>query len=129
MRQYKMVLSQKPTYLHAIVTGSNNAQNIARYLEELLNECIARGCQRVLIEERLNGPRLGTLDIFNIVSEVSERAVGKVYAIAYVDVNAKGNSSLNFAETVAVNRGLKVSVFKTTDDAEKWLLGKNPEVV
>ena len=69
---YELTIDQKPTYLHAIVTGRNSRENVARYLEEILHECIARRYFRVLIEERLEGPRLGTLDVFEIVSEGSQ---------------------------------------------------------
>jgi hypothetical protein len=72
---YELTIDQKPTYLHAIVTGRNSRENVARYLEEILQVCIARRCFRVLIEERLEGPRLGTLDVFKIVSEGSSRAL------------------------------------------------------
>jgi hypothetical protein len=75
----------------------------------------------VLVEERLEGPRLGTMEVFQIVSEGSRNAGGTYTAFAYVDVNAKGDL-MQFAETVAVNRGVPVVVFATVADAEKWLL-------
>jgi hypothetical protein len=118
---YKLTIDQKPTYLHVIVTGRNSKENVMRYLEETLRECTARSCLRVLIEERLDGPRLGTLDVFQIVSEASSKAEGILKAIAYVDVNAESNL-MQFAETVAVNRGVPVVVFSTVADAEKWML-------
>jgi len=121
---YKLTIDQKPAYLHVIVTGQNSSENVMRYLEETLRECMARGCFRVLIEERLDGPRLGTLDVFQIASEESSKAEGLLKAIAYVDVNAEGNL-MQFAETVAVNRGLPVVVFSTVADAEKWLLSED----
>jgi hypothetical protein len=121
---YKLTIIQKPTYLHAIVTGLNKRENVAHYLEEILRECKARGCFRVLIEERLDGPRLSTMDVFQIASEGSDRSIGHFKAIAYVDVNAEGNL-MKFAETVAVNRSLPITVFSSVSDAEKWLLGKD----
>jgi len=121
---YKLAIHQKPTYLHAIVTGRNTRENVARYLEEIRGECIARNCFRILVEERLEGPRLGTMDVFQIVSEGSSKAGGTFKAFAYVDVNAKGDL-MQFAETVAVNRGLPVAVFSTVADAEKWLLNED----
>jgi hypothetical protein len=121
---YIITIDQKPAYLHVIVTGQNSRENVARYLEETLRECMARSCFRVLIEERLDGPRLGTLDVFEIASEESSKAEGLLKAIAYVDVNAEGNL-MQFAETVAVNRGLPVVVFSTVADAEKWLLSED----
>jgi hypothetical protein len=77
----------------------------------------------VLIEKRLEGPRLGTMDVFQIASEGSSRARGFFKAIAYVDVNAE-DDLMKFAETVAVNRALPVRVFSSVSDAEKWLSGK-----
>ena len=47
-------------------------------------------------------------------------------AIAYVDVNAAGDL-MQFAETVAVNRALPVTVFSTVVEAETWLLGEDRE--
>ena len=113
---YKLTIDQKPAYLHFIVTGRNSRENVVGYLAEVLHECTARGCFRVLIEERLDGPRLNTLDVFQIASEGSANAGGILKAIAYVDVNAEGDL-MKFAETVAVNRALPVVVFSTVADA------------
>jgi hypothetical protein len=118
---YKLTIEQKPTYLHALVTGWNSRDNVARYIEDIHRECNARKCFRVLIEEHLDGPRLGTMDVFKIVSDAATIARGTLKAIAYVDVNAE-NNLMHFAETVAVNRALPVIVFPTVAEAEKWLL-------
>jgi hypothetical protein len=117
---YRLTITEKPTYLHAVVTGENTKENVAAYLEEVLRECGTRGCFRILIEERLEGPRLGTADVFALASEGSARALGAMKAIAYVDVNAQGGL-MRFAETVAVNRAVPVTVFATVAEAEEWL--------
>ena len=119
---YKLTFTQKPAYLHAVVTGENSKDTAVRYLEEVQRECAARNCVRLLIEERLEGPRLGTTSVFEIAAERSETAQGHFKAIAYVDVNAEGNL-MQFAETVAVNRGLPLRVFSSVAAAENWLLG------
>jgi hypothetical protein len=121
---YKLTISQKPTYLHAFVTGRNSRENVTRYLQEIRGECIARGCFRVLVEERLEGPRFGAMDVFQIAMEGSSKASGTYKAFAYVDVNADGDL-MQFAETVAVNRGVPVAVFSTVADAERWLLNED----
>ena len=119
---YKLTITQKPTYMHAIVTGLNTRENVERYLEEIRRESTARGCFRLLIEERLEGPRLGIMDVFQIAEEASRRARGYFKAIAYVDRNAQ-DDLMNFAETVAANRSLPIAVFSSVSDAEDWLLG------
>lgn len=122
---YRLTIRQEPSYLHVIVTGSNSWENVHAYLAEIMRECMARRTYRLLIEERLEGPRLGTMDVYQIAAEGADRARGLFEAIAYVDVNARGGQ-MEFAETVAVNRGLPVTVFASVDEARKWLLGMNP---
>jgi len=61
---HKLMFHQKPTFIHAVVTGPNTRENVANYLEDVLNECVSRKCFKVLIEERLDGPRLRTLDVY-----------------------------------------------------------------
>lgn len=121
---YSLTINKKSTYLHAVVMGKNTKENVAQYLNEILRECTARKCFKVLIEERLEGPRLSTFDVFSIASQGALQAIGKMKAIAYVDVNAKG-SLMHFAETVAVNRALPARVFSTVAEAENWLLSKD----
>jgi len=117
---YQLTITPKGTYLHAVVTGRNSRENVMRYLLDIRRECTVRGCSRVLIEERLAGPRLGMMDVFQIAAQGSSRANGRFEAIAYVDVNAKSDL-MQFAETVAVNRSLPVKVFASVSDAETWL--------
>ena len=90
-------------------------------MEEAIRECAARRCFRVLIEERLEGPRLGTIEVFGMVSQGSARFQRTLEAKAYVDLNAEGDV-MRFAENVAVNRGFPVKVFQTVAAAEEWLL-------
>jgi hypothetical protein len=118
---YRLTVVEKPAFLHAVVTGQNTKENVAGYLDDVLRECLSRGCARVLIEERLDGPRLGTSDVFDIVSRASARTLGAMTAIAYVDVNAQGGL-MRFAENVAVNRAVPVTVFTAVAEAEAWLL-------
>lgn len=122
---YKLAIKQEPSYLHVVVTGLNSWENVQSYLAEIMRECMARRTYRVLIEERLEGPRLGTMDVYQIAAEGADRARGLFEAIAYVDANARGDQ-MKFAETVAVNRGLPVTVFASVDEARNWLLGMGP---
>ena len=51
--------------------------------------------------ERLEGPRIGAMDVFQIAAKSSSKASRTFQAVAYVDVNA--GELMKFAETVAVN--------------------------
>jgi hypothetical protein len=116
------MLVSKPEYLHAFVTGTNDKETVSGYLEELARECLERGYRRVLIEEQLTGERMSIADIFEIVMQGSERARGLFSAIAFVDRNPRGDL-MEFAETVAVNRGIPIRTFPSVREAEEWLLG------
>lgn len=122
---YELKVEQKAGYLHFTVTGRNTVDNVTRYMQEVIQECAARRCTRVLIEENLVGPRLGTMDVFTMVTAGAKRYHGMLEALAFVDLNAEGGV-MRFAEDVAVNRGIPVRVFRTVDGAQKWLLAPFP---
>ena len=117
---YALTVLERPGYLHFVVTGINSREAVQQYLTEIGRTCAARGCKHILIEERLDGPRLDTTDVFMIASGQSADARRTLEAIAYVDVNAEGRL-MQFAEDVAVNRAVPVKVFTTVAEAERWL--------
>ena len=120
---YQLEIVEKPNYVHAVVTGKNTMGNVVGYLKDLLKECEARRCFNVLIEERLEGRRLETWDVYQIASDNSALARGVFRNIAYVDINA-GGELMKFAETVANNRGVPMMLFPTVAEAEAWLATK-----
>jgi len=122
---FQVPIEERPSHLHFTVTGDNTHDSIAGYMEQVLRECTARQCFRVLVEERLEGPRLGTLQVFSLVSKGSERFRGVLQAMAYVDVNAAGDL-MRFAENVAVNRAIPVRVFAGVAAAQEWLREAQP---
>jgi hypothetical protein len=119
---YRFAVDRRPEYLHVSVTGENTVANVRRILRDVLCACAEHGCARVLLEEHLTGPSLGTVDVFEIVAEGSHAAVSALEQMAYVDTNPEHDASqLEFIETVAVNRGIRVRVFATVAEAEAWL--------
>jgi hypothetical protein len=117
---YTLTLGQERDYLHAIVTGENSEAAVRGYMAEILRECASHDCSRLLIEERLEGPRLSAAPVFRIAADGAERAFEHFLTIAYVDTYATGDL-MRFAEDVAVNRGVRVRVFCSLSDAEAWL--------
>jgi hypothetical protein len=117
---YELKIEQKPGYLHGIVTGQNSREAVAEYLQRGILECNARDCFCVLIESRLQGPRLPLWDIFEIAAVHSQIDIGFFEAIAYVDVAAPAEL-LAFIENVTSNRGLPLRAFSSVAAAERWL--------
>lgn len=116
---YELTVEKHKDYLHATVTGENTRDNVFAYMQEIVSECNRRCCFRVLIEERLEGPRFSPMEIFDMVSEGSLNALGFFEMIAYVDEQM--GKTLDFAETVAVNRGLPITTFESVDAAREWM--------
>lgn len=119
---YVLRLENKGAYLHITVTGDNTPENVANYLSEVRDKCVEHQCSTVLIEENLRGPSLAPSIVFSIITEAATRVWPSVQRIAYIDTNpAHQTETLQFAETVAVNRGVNIRFFSRIAEAEQWL--------
>ena len=118
--EYHLSLAAHPGYLHATVTGTHNAENVARFLREVREACAAQGVSAVLLEVKLSGPSLATGSIFSVISK--ESAEGRLLRkVAYIDASDRDPAKIKFAETVALNRGVNVRLFASVEDAGRWL--------
>ena len=119
---YQLRVQETPGYVHILVTGANTPEVVRGYLREVLEIC-ARGRRTgVLIEENLTGRGMNLAQIYNIVSEGSERRLAHLLKIAFVNDNtAHPVASVKFAETVARNRGINVRAFSEVVQAGAWL--------
>ena len=121
---FEMTVQPKPGYLHIRITGDNTPQTVMEYLGAVRRVCEERQCRDVLVEENLAGPGLDTFEVFSIIDKRSSGVSQSVGRIAYVDVNPEHDRQMmQFAETVAVNRGVGMRVFASVSAAEKWLSG------
>ena len=121
MGDYELTVIEKPSYVHAVATGSRTAANVLRFLKDAHDACEKAGLPAVLIELRFHGTPLDTSDIFHVVSQRSAFGA-RLRRIAYVETGGSHDPAMaRFAETVAVNRGVNVRLFETVAAAEKWL--------
>jgi hypothetical protein len=119
---YAFASELKDGYLHVRVRGPNDAATIRRYIKDTLASALRHSCPNVLVEENLEGAQISMGDVFQIVSDASANAKHDIHRIAFVDTNPKHtHANMKFAETVAVNRGMGMTVFATVADAEKWM--------
>ena len=116
---YNVEFDNRASYVYALVTGSNNAETIFAYMDEVTARCEELDCFRVLVHECLVGPRLSPMEVFDIISEGAMRALGKFDAVAFVDEKMGDVSS--FAENVAINRGMPIAMFPSVAAAEVWI--------
>lgn len=118
---YELAFNHHAKYIHAQVVGESSAETVVEYMRDVQSESERSDCFRVLIEEKLSGPRLEVIEIFDLVTAGSRSAAGIFEALAYVDKNAGSPDMARFAETVAVNRGIPVAVFTSVEEARNWL--------
>jgi hypothetical protein len=119
---YTLITIDKTGYLHFRVCGKNTSANVRGYLAEIYSICAERQRSTILIEEDFSGPSLDIGAIFGIASAGSAATAPIVQLIAYVDVNPEHSpSKMQFAETVAITRGINIRVFGSVSAAEEWL--------
>jgi hypothetical protein len=118
---YHLTIIERDSYVQATVTGTNTPENMLRYMKEAYEACRARGKSAVLLEMNLAGESLDVTSIFRVVEERSADGA-KLRKIAYVaPIVGKDPARAHFAETVAVNRGVNVKVFRDIAEAQSWL--------
>jgi hypothetical protein len=121
---YALNVEERTGYLCISVTGDNSVETVRDYLAEARRLCLLRQVSDVLIVENLAGASLDLASIYAIASDSSPQARERLGRIAYVDINPGHNpADMEFAEDVAVNRGLHIKVFRTVQAAEAWLEG------
>ena len=119
---YSLTVEPKTKYLHVSVKGTNTPKNVLSYLSEVQEKCRELNCSNVLIEEHLQGSGMNMIDIFDVVNKASKEVHSFPLHIAYIDINPEHEKRrMEFAESVAVNRGVDVKIFSSIPDAEKWL--------
>lgn len=119
---WEIEFEEREGYLFVRVAGENSRDNVLAYTGAMLRYCEEHGHSLVLIHECLDGPRLSIVELFGLMEEGSRRALGKFRAIAFVD--ERMGDTAQFAEDVAVNRGMPIGMFDNLDSAEAWLLGR-----
>jgi hypothetical protein len=119
---YDMKVMHEDDYLHVLVTGDNTPEDVAAYLDQVRGVCAEHGLSKVFIEENLTGPPFGTVDVYDVVSGASQGVAPAIRSIAFVDTNPEHDfAAMEFAETVAVNRGVNVRVFRDVPAAREWI--------
>lgn len=118
---YQITFEDRTRYLYVYVTGEHDSYEISRrYWQEVADKCSRENCSRVLIEEDI--PEMVSMaEVFKLASEIPQMGFYGI-RIAFVDRYIEHHDLNQFAELVAVNRGLYGKIFNDTAEAEKWLL-------
>ena len=113
-------IKEENRFLRIISTGScEDLAQLKEYVLAVHNATISSGQTKILVEETRLEYKISTLDTFDSGRFVSQLSP-KPHKIAVV-CNPDGWSDAKFWETVAVNRGVSVQVFRDLDSAEAWI--------
>jgi hypothetical protein len=120
-KPYRISFEVRDEYLYAYIEGEQDSFEISKQYWTDVSESLQRsGKKKVLVEENIveNGEMT---DLFNLSTSLPDMGFSDK-KIAFVDRIADQAELNSFGELVAVNRGLNVKIFKSVDEAEKWLL-------
>ena len=95
-----------------------NLKEVTEYGKAVIEESIKQKCKYILADERQLEYRIGTVDIIDLVEFYSEYSPNvRKAALLFNPANIE---DAKFWETVAINRGLTVRVFKEKKEALSW---------
>lgn len=120
-KPYRLTFEHRPGYLYAHVEGKEDSYEISRaYWQEVANECKAHGYRKVLVVEDIS--ECGTVaEAYQVSSELPKMGFTHI-KVAFVDRYVEQQETNQFAELVAVNRGVNGKIFNDVTEAEKWLI-------
>jgi hypothetical protein len=116
---YLLTVEVLPGFVHAKVSGERTPENALRFLKEAYAACVNADRASLLVEMHLSGQRMSSASIFDVISDRVPDGL-KLKKIAYVDGSPDLDGAF-FAETVAMNRGVNVRLFKSVAEATAWL--------
>ena len=113
-------ISDEGKYLKIVSAGvCEDLNQLKEYILAIHNATISSGHKRVLVDETQLEYKLSTFDTFNsgrFASSINPKPK-KIAVLCKLE----GWNDTKFWETVAVNRGVAVKVFRDQDSAENWI--------
>ena len=113
-------IKEEDRFIRIVSSGScEDLTQLKEYVLAIHNAAVSFEKTRILVDETQLEYKLSTIDNFNSGRFVSYLNP-KPKKIAVV-CKLEGWDDTKFWETVAVNRGVRVQVFKDIDSAENWI--------
>jgi hypothetical protein len=110
-------------YLLVRYTGPNSPEISRQANQKILDACDEFECFNILVIAYLENS-LKVLENYNLYEMFKEFGFSSRHKMACVEQNPHTHQSTLFAETVLVNRGMNVRLFREREEAEKWLLSQ-----
>jgi hypothetical protein len=123
---YELTFAEEENILVFEVTGNraqdNAGDDAVNAWGKVASICSEKGYSRILAISRLSGrDKRATFNDYYVGTSLDSLGIKKNWKIAFIDLGSEKNPDLNFAETVAVNRGFSIKLFTNENDARNWL--------
>jgi hypothetical protein len=119
-RDYSLYFEHRPEYLYVHVeTGEISYETTRRYWNEIVSMQHRRNYTRILVDNDIAN-ELATHELFTFVSELAGSGLGGVTFV--IRPRKYEPHACEFEEMVGTNRGLKLKVCGTIDNAEHWIV-------
>jgi hypothetical protein len=117
----EVTLEMREGYLYArLVPGFEiTPQRMNKLWETIGEACLRTGMRRVLTEGTVVGRRMTTMDSFETASSAARLVPGLAMA-CYVQGHI-ADEQTEFFKIAAMNRGVRVELFGSQDEALRWL--------
>jgi hypothetical protein len=116
---FKVSVEFRDGCLFATVEAEATDRELApAYLKQILDEAVARGATRVLIERKIPAGIATTL-VYSQIGLLDEMAKGM--SLAIVDSDPVNYAHLERGIRFAAPESVRIKVFSRTDDALSWL--------
>ena len=116
---YTLEMEERDGYLYALAGGRKLTARIsAAYWDEIAERCFERECDKILIEKNFAEP-VGPGEMLLMADHLGKLLPGR--RIAFVD-RFRHDDINELGKKLARNRDVRMQVFDSTAEAERWLL-------
>jgi hypothetical protein len=123
---YDYKIEDKQQYIRVEISGrripGKQLEEIIPIWSEAVQTCQEKNTLKLLAVLNLTG-KVTTIDSYAVVQSADSFGWLREIQVAMVELNQEPEQNNLFTETVAVNRGYQLKVFRNEQDGLNWLLG------
>ena len=122
---YKLNFQDEGGVLLVEISGEREKEELVKSAREAWREIASKTFEAKVIKILVISSATGkypALDAFLINSRLDECGLHRDWKIAFVNLDRASYQDIKFAETVAVNRGFDLGIFKDEFSARRWLI-------
>lgn len=120
---YTLNFEYRQNYLYAYVGEGKDSLAVSKeFWLTALTESEKHQYKKLLIEEDLDG-KISLPELYDLAVWLTKLKFENVL-VAFYDRRAEHQELNKFGELIATNRGFRVTVFDSVNEAERWLLSQ-----